>query len=267
MKGSFAPPRHLLDVDDLSAAELVRVLDLADAPSPPPVLAGRSVALIFEKPSLRTRNATEVAVMQLGGHPVSMHGDEVGLGRREPVADVARALSLYHAAVCARVFDHEVLVSLAGAAGVPVINLLSDFAHPCQAVADLLTLRRHFGPLEGLRVAYVGDFNNVARSLAVAGAMAGVAVAVACPDGFGPTQADLDRLDGLGGRLEVSHDPKAAAAGADAVYTDVWVSMGHEAAGPDRRRAFAGFTVDAAVMGAAAAHAVFLHCLPAHRGE
>jgi ornithine carbamoyltransferase len=259
--------RHFLDVDDLSSQELEAVLDLAADPQPPPVLDRRGVALIFEKPSLRTRNATEMAVFELGGHPLTLRGEEVGLAEREPVADVARVLSRYHAAICARVFEHHKLEELAASASVPVVNLLSDDAHPCQAVADLLTLHQHFGKLEGLEVAYVGDFNNVARSLALAAAMTGISLRLACPPGYAPAEADLDRVRLLGAEPIVTARPLEAVAGADAVYTDVWTSMGQEVESEQRLRAFEGFMVDADLMTAAASHAVFLHCLPAHRGE
>lgn len=259
--------RHFLEVDDLQPDELDRVLALSQEEHPPRVLEGRGVVLIFEKPSLRTRNATEMAVFQLGGHPLTLRGEEVGLAEREPLADVARVLSRYHAVIAARVFDHRVLEGLAAWAGVPVVNLLSDLAHPCQAIADLLTLQQHFGSLAGLRIAYVGDFNNVARSLAIAAAMAGAEMRLACPPGYGPSADDLVQIGLAGGDPLVTAHPDEAVAGSDAVYTDVWASMGQEAEVAERRRAFEGFTVDGALMAAAADRAVFLHCLPAHRGD
>jgi len=260
-------PRHFLEIDDLSAAELTEVLDLAHEQDPPAVLEGRGVALIFEKPSLRTRNATEVAIFELGGHPLTLRGEEVGLADREPVADVARVLSRYHAAICARVFEHHKLEELAAAASVPVVNLLSDDSHPCQAVADLLTLHQHFGKLEGLEVAYVGDFNNVSRSLALGAGLAGMGIRLGCPPGYGPSDEDLDRIRLAGVEPIVTSRPAEAVDGADAVYTDVWTSMGQEHEVAERQKAFEGFSVDATLMTAAASHAVFLHCLPAHRGE
>ena len=261
--------RHFLEVDDLSADELQRVLDLAERDSPPRVLEGRGVALLFEKPSLRTRNATEVAVFELGGHPLTLRGEEVGLADREPVPDVAKVLSRYHAAICARVFEHHKLEELAAAASVPVINLLSDDSHPCQALADLLTLRQHFGKIDGLAVAYVGDFNNVARSLALACAMAGAEIRLGCPSGYGPTPDDFDRILLAGAEPVVTTRAAEAVSGADVVYTDVWASMGQEREAKTRRQAFEGFSVDDRLMAAAgpADHVVFLHCLPAHRGE
>jgi ornithine carbamoyltransferase len=260
-------PRHVLDVGDLTPEEVARVLDLSEAPAPPDLLARRGVALIFEKPSARTRNAAEVAVVQLGGHPVSIRGEEVGLDVRETVEDVARTLSLYHAAVGARVYAHATVERLAAAATVPVVNLLSDRAHPCQALADLLTIRQRHGGLAGVTLAYVGDFNNVARSLTLAAALTGMRVRLGCPPGYGPDPDDLARLRAAGCDPVVTGQAVEAAAGADVVYTDVWTSMGQEAEAADRRRAFAGFTVDESVMAAAAPGAVFMHCLPAHRGE
>jgi ornithine carbamoyltransferase len=242
--------RDFLDVTDLNADEITRVLDLSETTAAPKVLDGKGVALLFEKPSARTRNSSEVAVVQLGGHPVTLRNEEVGIDTRETAEDLARTLSCYHAAIAARVFDHSRLARLAAAASVPVINLLSDDSHPCQALADVLTLRQHFGDLDGRVVAYVGDYNNVTRSLEQAGAALGMEVRVATPEGYGPGGAVSD-----------------AVKGADAVYTDVWTSMGQEAEAAARRAAFAGFMVDDDVMGQAAEHAVFLHCLPAHRGE
>jgi ornithine carbamoyltransferase len=254
--------RHLLDVDDLSADELQEVLDLAVVPTPVRVLEGKGVACLFEKPSARTRNATEMAIVDLGGHPVTMRGEEVGLDVRESTEDVARTLACYHAAICARVFDHTHLERMAAAVDVPVVNLLSDRAHPCQALADLLTLRQEFGHIDGLTVAYIGDWNNVARSLGLALGLAGAAIRYGCPPGYGPSAEELDRLGAT-----LFERPEDAAKGADALYTDVWTSMGQEAEAAARRRAFEGWTVTPALMAVAAPGAVFLHCLPAHRGE
>ncbi|HVE93887.1 MAG TPA: ornithine carbamoyltransferase [Acidimicrobiales bacterium] len=259
--------RHILDIDDLSAAELADVLERSADPSPEKVLAGLGVGLIFEKASARTRSATEMAVVALGGHPVTMKGDEVGIDARETAEDVARTLASYHAAIGARVYDHRVLQRMAAVSAVPVVNLLSDVAHPCQAVADLLTLRERFGALKGLRVAYLGDFNNVARSLAIAAALSGVELVVAGPPGFGPTDEDVDHVAALGGALQLADRPDQAVAGADAVYTDVWVSMGQEDEAEARKRAFEGFGVTESILSAASDRAIFLHCLPAHRGE
>ena len=260
-------PRHFLEIDDLTPAEVVEVLDLAEEPSPPRVLAGKGVALLFEKPSLRTRNATELAVVQLGGHPVSLRFEEVDLDVREPAADVARVLSRYHTAIGARVFEHAKLERMAAVATVPVVNLLSDDGHSCQALADLLTMRQALGELAGRTVAYVGYGNNVCRSLMIGAAMAGMTVRVATPPAFAPAPADVERARAFGASIEVTARPAEAVEGADVVYTDVWASMGKEAEAEERRRAFEGFTIDDRLMAAAAPGAVFLHCLPAHRGE
>ncbi len=254
--------RHLLDIDDLTVDELREVLDLAEIDSPPRVLDGKGVACLFEKPSARTRNATEMAVVALGGHPVTMRGEEVGLDTREPTEDVARTLACYHAAICARVFDHTQLERMAAVVDVPVVNLLSDRAHPCQAIADVLTLRAEFGHLEGLTVAYVGDWNNVARSLGAALLRTGATVRYGCPPGYGPSPGELEQLGAA-----LYDRPEDAVKGVDAVYTDTWTSMGQEAETAARRRAFEGWTVTPALMSLAAPSAVFLHCLPAHRGE
>ena len=278
--------RHFLDVDDLSCDELEEVLALASPTArPAPVLAGRGAALVFEKPSARTRSSTELAVLALGGHPVYVQSAEVGIDERETAEDVARTLGCYHAVICARVRDHGTLVRMAdaidtttgrvapgpddgvGLAPVPVVNLLSDQAHPCQALADLLTLRQLLGDLGGRTVAYVGDANNVWRSLAKAAAMVGMRVRTASPDGFGPDTEDLAVLSRLGADVEVTDDPAEAVVGADALYTDVWTSMGQEEESELRRKAFSGFTVDARLLAAAGPDAVVLHCLPAHRGE
>ncbi len=260
--------RHLLEVDDLSPAELAEVLDLAEVTPPARPLEGRGVALLFEKPSARTRNATEMAVVQLGGHPVSMRGEEVGVDGRESAEDLARILSGYHGAIGARVFAHSTVARMAAAAGVPVVNLLSDRAHPTQALADLLTLRQHFGRgLAGRQLAWVGDANNVFASLSLAATLVGMGVRAACPSGFGPDDAHLARVRALGGDVAVTTDPAEAVAGAHVVSTDVWTSMGQEEESETRRTAFAGFTVDAPLMAGAGPDAVFLHCLPVHRGE
>jgi ornithine carbamoyltransferase len=259
-------PRHFLEVDDLTPDELVHVLDLAELADPPRVLAGRGVSLLFEKPSLRTRNATEMAVVQLGGHPVSLRAEEVDVDVREPAVDVARVLAGYHAAIGARVFEHAKLERMARVSTVPVFNLLSDDGHPCQALADLLTIRQLVGGLEGRSVAYVGDGNNVCRSLMIGGAMCGMDVRVAAPPQFEPTEADVDRARRFGA-VTVTNRPEEAVKGADVVYTDVWASMGREPQAETARRAFEGFQVDDRLMALADPGAVFLHCLPAHRGE
>jgi len=266
--------RHFLEIDDLSCAELEEVLTRAARPaaSSPAVLSGRGAALVFEKPSARTRSSTELAVAALGGHPVYIQGSEVGIDSRETAEDVARTLACFHAVICARVLDHEVLARMTqaldgGGVEVPVVNLLSDRAHPCQVIADLLTLRQVLGDPGGRTLAYVGDANNVWRSLALGAAMVGMAFRTASPDGYGPDADDMARVTRLGGDVELTDDPAEAVAGADAVYTDVWTSMGQEEEAALRRKAFAGFTVDDDLLARAAPGAVVLHCLPAHRGE
>jgi ornithine carbamoyltransferase len=258
--------RHFLEIDDLAPDELIAVLDLAEVAEPPKVLAGRGASLLFEKPSLRTRNATEMAVVQLGGHPVSLRAEEVDVDVREPAADVARVLSRYHALIAARVFEHAKLERMATVATVPVINLLSDDGHPCQALADLLTIRQELGRLSGLSLAYVGDGNNVCRSLMIGAAMAGMDVRVGVPAGFGPSDIDVDRARAFG-EVRVMDRPEEAVDGADIVYTDVWASMGQESEAIERKRAFEGFTVDDRLMERTSPGSLFLHCLPAHRGE
>jgi ornithine carbamoyltransferase len=265
-------PRHLLDVDELTPAEFADLLSTARqwkaAPeSVPQILRGHGVAMLFEKPSARTRVATEMAVVTLGGHPVYIRPEEVGLGVRESVADVARTLGALTSVIAARVFDHETLVEMAGAVEIPVVNLLSDRAHPTQAVADFLTLQELLGDLEGRRLVYVGDGNNVAASLAYAAALSGVELTVASPPGYELDDVTVDRARNLGGVVEITPDPHEAVRGADAVYTDVWTSMGQEEETAVRRAAFAGYQVDAKLMNAAGDQAWFLHCLPAHRGE
>jgi len=262
-------PRHLLEVDDLTAEELHRVLALAADPVHPGVLSGQTVGLYFEKQSLRTRHSCEVAVVQLGGHPVTFRTEEVGTASREPLTDIARVLSGYHAVLAGRVYRHEDLEAWASVSTVPVVNLLSDIGHPCQAVADLLTMQERWGDLAGRTVCWVGDYNNVARSLSLAAARTGMSLRIASPPGYGPSEADVERLlaAGLAAAPFVTSRPVEAAEGADAVHTDVWASMGHEAEADARRQAFEGFTVDDPVMAAASPQALFMHCLPAHRGE
>lgn len=258
--------RHLLDINDLGGWGVPEVLQLART-HPAPVLAGKGVALLFEKPSARTRHSMEMAVVGLGGHPISVRADEVGIDGRESAEDVARTMGCYHAAIGARVFDHGVLQRMAAVSPVPVVNMLSDQAHPLQALADLLTIADEFGDLAGRSVAYVGDANNVARSLVLACAATQVSITVASPAGYGFSGTDVDLFASVGAEVSLTEDPIAAVSGADVVYTDVWASMGQENEAAQRRAAFAGFTVDSALMSHATPHAIFLHCLPAHRGE
>ena len=221
-------------------------------------LAGRSVALVFERPSTRTRISFDVGVAELGGHPVVLRGDEMQLSRGESIPDTARVLSRFVDAIVIRSGSHETVAALADAAEVPVVNGLTPLHHPCQAIADLLTLRERFGDLQGLRLAYVGDGNNVARSLAILGEPAGVEVVVAAPPGY-----QLEEGHGV----KLTGDPRAAADGADALYTDVWISMGDETEAQKRRSDLAPFQLDADLLGIAKERAIVLHCLPAHPGE
>jgi ornithine carbamoyltransferase len=221
-------------------------------------LAGRTVVLYFEKPSTRTRVSFQVGVAELGAHPLPLRADELQLGRGESISDTARVLSRYVHAIAIRSGSDETVVELAAAAEVPVINALTPEHHPCQALADLLTLRERFGDLDGVVVAYVGDGNNVARSLAILGRAAGVEVRVATPEGY-ELEPGLAALD--------THDPREAAAGADALYTDVWVSMGDEQTADQRRADLAPYRLDQALLDVASDRAIVLHCLPAHPGE
>ena len=257
--------RHFLTGDELGAFELGSLLDRAlalkrgrRAGEGSGSLAGRSVALFFERPSTRTRVSFEVGVAELGATPVVLRGDELQLARGESVADTARVLSRYVDAIVVRAGSHELVEELAAGTEAPVVNGLTPLHHPCQALADLLTLHERFGDLQGLRVAYVGDGNNVARSLAILGELAGVEVVVAAPPGY-----QLE--DGRGAKL--TDDPRAAVDGADAIYTDVWVSMGDEQDAERRRADLAPFRIDADLLAAAGGRAIVLHCLPAHPGE
>ncbi len=263
-------PRHFLTGAELSAGELERLLERAGALKAAPLcsraLAGRSVALIFEKPSTRTRVSFEVGIHELGGHAVVLRGDELQLARGESPRDTALVLSRHVAAVGLRTGADEVLQELAAHSTVPILNMLSARHHPCQVLADLLTLRESYGALEGLRLAYVGDGNNVARSLALLGTLAGMHVAVASPAGY-TLEGDLDLPAGAGGRLTLHSDPHEAVEGACAVYTDVWVSMGDEATARERREALAEYRVDDELLDAAAPGAFAMHDLPAHPGE
>ena len=258
--------RHLLEIDDLTVDELRHVLVLAQHPSPPQVLAGKGMALVFEKPSLRTRNSMEMAVFQLGGLPVYIQGDEIGLDIRESVEDVTNTLAGFHAAIGARVFEHSKVERMAAVDRLPVVNLLSDAAHPMQALADVLTVVDEFGSVEGRSVAYVGDSNNVTRSLGLAVGMLGGEFRIASPPNYSFGEEDVARLRSTGGTVRTMVDPYEAVEGADVVYSDVFTSMGQETEAEVRLSAFADYQINSDLM-SAAGDAVFLHCLPAHRGE
>jgi ornithine carbamoyltransferase len=256
--------RNFINGEEFGAFELGKLLDRAlelkagrgvvGADS----LAGRSIALVFQRPSTRTRISFEVGVAELGGTPIVLRGDEMQFSRGESVGDTARVLSRYVDAIVIRSGSHEAVLELANTAGVPVVNGLTPLHHPCQALADLMTLRERFGELDGLRLAYVGDGNNVARSLAILGELAGVEVVVAAPPGY-----QLEEGHGV----KLTGDPRAAADGADALYTDVWISMGDEQEADRRRADLAPFRLDADLLAAAKDSAIVLHCLPAHPGE
>ena len=262
--------RDFLQITDLDAPDLAAILELAIRPiaSLGRPLEGRGVALIFEKPSNRTRHSMEMSVVQLGGHPVYTRGEEVGFDVRESVEDISHVMSGYHAMLCARVFDHRVLERMSTSASIPVVNMLSDVAHPLQAVADVLTMQQHFGALAGKTVAYVGDFNNVARSLCQASAMLGMHIRIGCPSGYSASNVDLDQFRTLGAASVNQYDSlETAVKGAHAVYTDTWTSMGQESESKIREAAFIGFEVTEQTMSLAAPGVVFMHCLPAHRGQ
>ena len=244
--------KHLLSIRDLTAADLQWILAASEQPHPR-LLEGKGVALYFEKPSSRTRNSMELASAQLGGHPVYIQPNELGIGSRETVADVTHTLACYHAVIAARVFDHGLLEQMAAVNAAPVLNMLSGTDHPLQALADLLTVKQLLGRLEGVKIAFIGEGNNVSRSLAEACALVGAEFVIASPEGYG--------LEGAQQVLE----PAEAVEGASVVYTDVWVSMGSEDS-EERRNAFEPYQVDEALM-SRGKDAWFLHCLPARRGE
>jgi ornithine carbamoyltransferase len=258
---------------DLTDDELRYLLDLAGAVKRSPgdyaqALAGKSIALLFEKPSLRTRLTFELAIKQLGGDSLFF---EAAIGVREPLKDVARNLDRWVNGIVARVFSQDTIDGLAQWSSVPVINALSDLFHPCQALADMQTIRERFGALQGLKLAFVGDGNNVAHSLMLSALRLGMDFALGCPQGYSPNPDIVAQAEGLGAvsgaSLSIVHDPAEAVRGAHAVYTDVWASMGQEQEGATRRRDFRGYQVDDALFGRARPDAVFMHCLPAKRGE
>lgn len=261
--------RHLLDINDLTTSELQEIVALAQRPvaEVEPVLAGQGVACLFQKPSSRTRNSTELAAVQLGGYPVYLTDAEVGVGERESAEDVARTLACYHAGICARVFSHELLEKFAAAAGVPVVNLLSDRAHPLQAIADVLTMIAEFGSVEGLNVAYVGDANNVARSLALAVGRLGGSFRIASPAEHSFSAEDVDFFAAESVPFAAFTSPSEAVDQSQVIYTDTWTSMGQEAEREKRLSAFFGFIVNDELMSAATPKTIFMHCLPAHREE
>jgi ornithine carbamoyltransferase len=268
--------RDFLSLDDLSPEELRDLLTAAHHAKRDPMrwrdrIAGKQVALIFEKPSTRTRVSFETAVETMGGHAIVLRGDELQLGRGETIEDTGRVLSRYVDAIVIRTFGQDRLERLAQAASVPVVNALSDFSHPCQGVADLQTVEEKLDRLKGVVLAYIGDGNNVAHSLMFGGTKMGMDVRVACPDGFEPLPQVVDRCHEIagetGGRVVVTHDVAEAAKGANVLYTDVWASMGQEDEAQHRKQMFAPYQVNDDIVAAAADDAIVMHCLPAHRGE
>ena len=267
--------RHFLVDDDLSPAELEQVLDLADKMkldrfSAKPLAGPQAVAVIFEKPSTRTRLSFEAGIAELGGHPIIVDARSTQLGRGETIEDTAKVLSRYVSAIVIRTFGQDRIEQLAAAASVPVVNALTDYAHPCQALADLMTIREHKGGLSGLTLAYLGDGNNMAHSLLLAGAAAGMRVRVASPAGYEPIAQVVGRANQIGertgGAAVVTHDPLEAATGADILYTDVWASMGQEEESDTRQLVFQPYQLDERAVAAARDDVLVLHCLPAHRG-
>ncbi|NMC09628.1 MAG: ornithine carbamoyltransferase [Methanothrix sp.] len=263
---------NLISIADLCKEDMIRLLDGADAFKAQRghhgrPLQGKSLAMIFEKPSTRTRVSLEVACSELGGHPLYLSAGELQLGRGETVADTARVLSRYVHGITARVFSHNTVIQLAKHASVPVVNALSDWEHPLQILADLQTMRQHFGRLEGLRVGWIGDGNNVCNSLILASAILGMEVCVASPAGYRPKARITKEAERLGGRIAIVSEPADAAKEADVLVTDTWVSMGDEAEEAERLRVFGKYQVNSELMRLASEDAIALHCLPAHRGQ
>lgn len=270
--------RHFIDISLYGPEEIRHVLDLAvrlkavwKSEGNPPILKGKALGMVFQKPSLRTRVSFEMAMQHLGGHALYLSPDEIGLGKRETVADVARVLSRYVDCIMARVFAHSHIEELAEYSRVPVINGLSDYNHPCQAMADLLTIQEKKGHLEGLNLAFFGDGNNVATSLAFATAQVGMNFAIATPEGYELPERVIAKArkiaEKTGSRILTTHDPEEAARGADVLYTDVWASMGQEEEREKRLRIFPPYQVSARLLALADRNAIVEHCLPAHRGE
>lgn len=260
---------HLLDIADLAKRDIEAILELSQLDSSVigEPLGGKGVALLFEKPSNRTRHSMEMATFQLGGHPVYTRGEEVGLDSRESVEDVTRILAGYHAIIAARVFAHSTVRRMAESSSVPVVNMLSDHSHPLQAFADALTMVQHVGPIAKMTVAWVGDYNNVARSLGEIVCILGGTVRFACPMGHEPSDDEVRRLASLGGAAEYFVAPEQAVIGSNVVHTDTWISMGQESEAVSRRRIFEKYQVTEPLMRLAEEGARLMHCMPAHRGE
>ena len=260
-----------LSILDLTRDELEELFILADALKNDTTyrpLQGKTTALIFQKPSLRTRVSFEVGITQLGGHPTFLSHESIGMGTREKTSDVAMLLSRYVKLIVARVFDHEFLTELARASTIPVVNALSDYSHPCQVMADIYTIRQHDRLREGMKVSYVGDGNNIVHSWLELACIYPLHLSLGCPAGYGPDKVLIDRAKAAGiSTIDITEDPVAAVADADVVYTDTWASMGQEAEGEKRRGIFAPFQVNSTLLKHAAKDALVMHCLPAHRGE
>jgi len=262
--------KDLISIADLTSDDIQNLIKSAVAlkqSGKKPLLEGKILALIFEKPSLRTRVSFDVAMNQLGGHALMLSPAEVGLGEREPISDVARVLSRYVDGIVARTFAHQSVVLLARYATVPLINGLSDEEHPCQVLSDLLTIHEKKGGLEGLTVAYIGDANNVANSLLLACSLMGMEFRIASPKGYGPKEKVLAQAEKSGGQILLTEDAKQAVEDADVLYTDVWTSMGQEAEAERRRASFAGYQVNQELLSLAKREVIFMHPLPAHHGE
>lgn len=270
--------KHLLSMQDLSPNEIEAILDKAEGlkeklrkGEPHELLRGKTLGMIFEKPSLRTRVTFETGMTQLGGHAIYLAPADIQLGKRESVPDTARNLSRWVDAVMARLFKHDIIVELARHSSVPVINGLTDLHHPCQTLGDLLTIREHKGKFRGLKLAWVGDGNNVCNSLLLGCTLVGMNISAVCPHGYEPDASVAKQAKKnakkSGAKLELLTDPKKAVAGADVIYTDVWVSMGQEKEAKQRMRAFKGYQVNAQLLKLAKPNAIVMHCLPAHRGQ
>lgn len=259
-------PKHFVEINDLTLDEIKEVLKLSSDPNLEKTLSGKSVTLLFEKASARTRQSMENAVIQLGGHPIYVRPEETGIDERESAEDVARTLGLFNAAIAARVFAHSKLERMASVSKVPIINLLSDETHPIQTLADLLTIQQRFGNIKDVTVAYIGDPNNVSRSLAIGLALFGNKLKVSHPELYDFLPRDTAKFEEAGIEIDVIDDPKEAAKGSDVIYTDSWYSMGQEDEKAQRTSDFADFQINADLMRQANGSAVFMHCLPAHRG-
>ena len=266
--------KHLLKMLDLSTEEIIEILDLADQLKyelkhgiPHPHLKGKSLGMIFQKASTRTRVSFETGMYQLGGHPLFLSANDLQIGRGEPVQDTARVLSRYLDGIMIRTFEQKEVEDLAEYGSIPIINGLTDFCHPCQILADLMTIREFKSSFDGLKMCFIGDGNNMANSLTVGALKVGMSVSLGCPEGYFPDQTIIDFAKQYPGKFQIISNPVEAAADADVVYTDVWASMGQEGEAAKRREVFKGYQINDAVMASAKPDAMVMHCLPAHREE